>query len=81
MEVKQILPFVRYAHYTELLPEFTSHPQTAYDQRIFFCARGKVSISVAKKDYTLSESHLIYIYRRERNTTCTTQTVRICLRE
>ncbi len=61
MEVRQILPFVRYAHYTELLPEFTSHPQTAYDQRIFFCARGKVSISVAGKDYLLSESDLLYI--------------------
>lgn len=61
MEAKQILPFVRYAHYTELLPEFTSHPQTAYDQRIFFCARGKILITVNGKDYNLSESDLLYI--------------------
>ena len=61
MEVKQILPFVRYAHYTELLPEFTSLPQTAYDQRLFFAPRGEILISVGKKDYTLSESDLLYI--------------------
>ena len=61
MDISHILPFVRYIHYIELLPEFTSHIQIGYDHRIFYCINGNYSITAANRLYTLTENALLYI--------------------
>lgn len=61
MKLCEINPYVRYVHWIDLIPEFTSCRQTAYDQRLFFCVKGKCEISVLDKKYFLSENSLLFV--------------------
>ncbi len=56
-----IVPFVRYIHYIELVPAFTTHLQIAYDHRIFFCINGNYEITVENIRYRLSENSLLFV--------------------
>lgn len=61
MDLAHILPFLRYIHYIELIPEFTSHIQIGYDQRLFYCINGNYAMTADHQIYTLNENSLLYI--------------------
>lgn len=54
-------PFVRYVHYIELVPAFTTHLQIAYDNRIFYCVNGDYKISVGNTVYNMDENSLLFV--------------------
>ncbi len=56
-----IVPFVRYIHYIELVPAFTTHLQIAYDHRIFFCISGDYEITAGDTVYKLNENSLLFV--------------------
>jgi len=59
--VDKIFPFVRYVHYIELVPAFTTHLQVANDHRIFYCVKGDYQISVDDTVYVMEESSLLFV--------------------
>ncbi len=59
--VDKIFPFVRYVHYIELVPAFTTHLQVANDHRIFYCVKGDYQISVDDTVYAMEESSLLFV--------------------
>ena len=63
MELKfdNVLPFVRYVHYIELVPAFTTNLQIAYDHRIFYCVNGDYEISIGNTVHTLDENSLLFV--------------------
>jgi AraC-like DNA-binding protein len=61
LDIHGINPFVRYIHYIELVPQYTTHLQIAYDHRIFFALNGDYSITVGETEYTLIENSLLYV--------------------
>ncbi len=61
MKICDTVPFVRYVHTFNLIPEYTSCRQTAYDQRIFFCVKGECKISVNNFTYILKENSLLFL--------------------
>ncbi len=61
LNINVIQPFVRYVHYIEFVPRYTTHIQTAYDHRIFFCKSGTSKITVNATDYILSEGFLLFV--------------------
>ena len=54
-------PYVRYVHYIEMIPQYTTHQQVACDHRIFFCVNGEYSISAGSSQFHLKENSLVYI--------------------
>lgn len=61
MDLVHLLPFVRYIHYIELIPENTSHVQIAYDHRLFYCINGDYAVTVDHTLYPLAENSLLYV--------------------
>lgn len=61
LTIDKTLPFVRYVHYIELVPVFTTHQQVAYDHRIFYCVKGDYSISAGNILYSMSENSLLFV--------------------
>lgn len=61
LSIDKISPFVRYVHYIEFIPAYTTHMQTAYDHRIFFCVKGNTKISVNSTVYHLQENSLLFV--------------------
>ncbi len=61
LNIDKIYPFVRYVHYIEFVPRYTTHIQTAYDHRIFFSKSGANKITIGSMDYILDEGSLLFI--------------------
>ncbi len=61
INIDKICPFVRYVHYIELVPAFTTHLQIAYDHRIFFCINGDYEITVGNAVYAMGENSLLFV--------------------
>lgn len=59
--VDKIFPFVRYVHYIELVPAFTTHLQIACDYRIFYCINGDYHITVGNTTYSMDENSLLFV--------------------
>ena len=54
-------PFLRYIHYIELIPAFTTHQQIGYDHRLFFCVRGDYAITAGGQTYEMKENSLLFV--------------------
>lgn len=61
LNIDNICPFVRYVHYIEFVPEYTTHLQIAYDHRIFFCVSGNNKITADNTVYHLKENSLLFV--------------------
>ncbi len=61
LNINNIQPFVRYVHYIEFVPRYTTHIQTAYDHRLFFCKNGACKITVDSSVYVVEEGSLLFI--------------------
>jgi len=61
LTLKDLSPYLRYIHYIELVPEFTTHLQIAYDNRFFFCVKGDYEITVDKVQYKLKQNSLLFV--------------------
>ncbi len=61
LSIDKITPFVRYVHYIEFIPAYTTHQQTAYDHRIFFCVQGNAKITVDSTVYQIHENSLLFV--------------------
>jgi AraC-like DNA-binding protein len=61
LDVNSINPFLRYVHFIELVPEYTTHLQIAYDHRIFFCLNGDYTITANDIPYAMGENSLLYV--------------------
>lgn len=61
LNIDTLFPYLRYAHYIELVPAFTKSLQIAYDHRIFYCVNGDYQITVGQTVYTLDESSLLFV--------------------
>ena len=56
-----LAPFLRYIHYIELIPAFTTHQQIGYDHRLFFCVSGDYAISAGGQTYEMKENSLLFV--------------------
>lgn len=61
LSVTDIRPFLRYIHEIELIDKYTSHLQTAFDHRIFYCLKGDYVIEAAGERYALKEDSLLFV--------------------
>ncbi len=61
LNIDNISPFVRYVHYIELVPAFTTNLQVAYDHRIFYCVNSDYEISIGDTVHTLDENSLLFV--------------------
>ncbi len=61
LHLKTLQPNLRYIHYIELIPEFTTHLQIAYDHRFFFCVKGNYEITVKNQVYLMKENTVLFV--------------------
>ncbi len=59
--VNEIRPFVRYARKLSTDIKKFAHPICGYDNRLFYCTRGKGQMTIDGKVYDLKQGVLIYI--------------------